>query len=104
MSGKNRILEEINYNKKLVEEIQEEIKEVENELKIEDLSQEKKEELEEKIQNLETERIDIGFDIAILQEILDKYDDEETYCGYSCDGRCQICIKYTEGYDPFGEI
>ena len=104
MSGRDRILQEIDDNKKLIEEIQKEIKEVEDELNDENLSEPEKEHLEERLQNLEAERIDIGFDVAILQEILENYQDADTFCGYSCDGKCPICIKYTEGYDPFGEI
>ena len=104
MSGRKRILKEIEDNKKLIEEIEKEIKEVEEELKNENLSEKEKHEIEQNLQNLDAEKIDIGFDIAILQEIFDKYDDEETYCGYSCDGKCQICIKYMGGYDPLGEI
>ena len=104
MSGRKRMMDEIEENKKLVEEIKEEIEEVEEELKNENLTEEEKEELTQRLQNLDAERIDIGYDIAILEEILDNYQDEDTYCGFSCDGKCQICSKYTEGYDPFGEI
>ena len=104
MSGRIRMLQEISDNKKLVEEIKKEVKEVEDELKKDNLSEEKREELEERFQDLEAERIDIGFDISILEEILDRYEDEETYCGFSCDGKCQTCSKYTGGYDPFEEI
>ena len=104
MSTRETISKEIEENQKLVQEIKKEIEVILNDLKNDSLSEEETEELEEKLQNLDAEVIDISTDIAILQEMIDRCEIDETYCGMRCDGRCQICIKYTEGYDPFDEI
>lgn len=105
MSNQERIETEIEHNEKLLEEIKWDIQMASDELTREGLSDEKKKELEEKLQNLESEKLDIMADLGLLKELLHKHRIQESHCGSLCDGKCQTCLQYEDnGYDGWHEV
>ncbi len=77
MSSKERVQDDIEHHQLLLKEVIADIANIQEELKQEDLSEEKKIELQEKLKSLEDEQADILSDIAILRELLDKFPFEE---------------------------
>jgi len=91
MSTRERIQNDIEHNRLLLQEVISDISGIQEELKQEDLSEEKKKELEEKLKSLEDEQQDLSSDIAMLKELLDKFPYEEPDLGEEC-------------YDGFDEV
>lgn len=87
MSSQDRIVSEIDQNKKLLAEINEKIDIIWEKLKDEKMSDDDKLSLKEELDVLNYELIDVSADIAMLQEMLDKEiyqedDDKEKYDGW----------------------
>lgn len=79
MSNQDRIVSEIEQNKKLLKELDEKMDLILKKIKDENTPEDDKISLKEELELLNYEYIDVSADIAMLQEMLDKevYHDED---------------------------
>ncbi len=84
MSSQERIQNNISVLEQELEEINQEIRKIQKELKSEHLSEDEKTKLDVELQDLMLDKQDVQSDINMLQELLDKMNLEEEYDTGNC--------------------